>query len=141
MSPFIWLVLIILFLVVEVSTLGLTSIWFAGGAFAGFISNLAGADDIWQIAIFLAISLILLLTIRPLASKNINLNKTNTNIDSLVGEKAKVIEEINNENGTGRVILNGMEWTARSTDKYKVIHIDTMVIIVRVEGVKLIVEE
>lgn len=140
MNPFIWLGLIIVLLAIEIATLGLTTIWFAGGALGAFIANLAGIGELGQIIIFLLVSFLLLLTVRPFAAKKINANTTKTNVDSLIGQQAKVTEVINNIAGTGQVFINGMEWTARAKDEEKEIHIDTIVTIIRVEGVKLIVE-
>jgi len=76
---------------------------------------------------------------RPLAVKYINSRRIRTNVDDLVGKEGKVTEKIDNFNQTGRVIVNGMDWSARTTIG-GTIDVDTIVKVVDVQGVKLIVE-
>ncbi|HIS81434.1 MAG TPA: NfeD family protein [Candidatus Scatomonas merdavium] len=140
MNPVIWLVILIVLLVIEVITLGLSTIWFAGGALASFIAALAGANVAVQVVLFLAVSIILLLFTRPVVMKYLNRNKTATNADSLIGEQAVVTQTINNLMSRGEVFINGMAWTARSGREDEVIEKDTVVRILRIDGVKLIVE-
>lgn len=140
MNPVIWLVILIVLLVIEVITLGLSTIWFAGGALASFIAALAGANVAVQVVLFLAVSIILLLFTRPVVMKYLNRNKTATNADSLIGEQAVVTQTINNLMSRGEVFINGMAWTARSSREDEVIEKDTVVRILRIDGVKLIVE-
>ena len=140
MNPVIWLVILIALLVIEVITLGLSTIWFAGGALASFIAALAGANVAVQVVLFLAVSIILLLFTRPVVMKYLNRNKTATNADSLIGEQAVVTQTINNLMSRGEVFINGMAWTARSGREDEVIEKDTVVRILRIDGVKLIVE-
>ena len=103
MNPVIWLVILIVLLVIEVITLGLSTIWFAGGALASFIAALAGAGVAVQVVLFLAVSIVLLLFTRPVVMKYLNRNKTATNADSLIGEQAVVTQTINNLMGRGEV--------------------------------------
>ena len=140
MNPVIWLVILIVLLVIEVITLGLSTIWFAGGALASFIAALAGANVAVQVVLFLAVSIILLLFTRPVVMKYLNRNKTATNADSLIGEQAVVTQTINNLMSRGEVFINGVAWTARSGREDEVIEKDTVVRILRIDGVKLIVE-
>ena len=140
MNPVIWQVILIVLLVIEVITLGLSTIWFAGGALASFIAALAGANVAVQVVLFLAVSIILLLFTRPVVMKYLNRNKTATNADSLIGEQAVVTQTINNLMSRGEVFINGMAWTARSGREDEVIEKDTVVRILRIDGVKLIVE-
>ena len=140
MNPVIWLVILIVLLVIEVITLGLSTIWFAGGALASFIAAMAGANVAVQVVLFLAVSIILLLFTRPVVMKYLNRNKTATNADSLIGEQAVVTQTINNLMSRGEVFINGMAWTARSGREDEVIEKDTVVRILRIDGVKLIVE-
>lgn len=136
----IWLVLLAVLLAVEIATLGLTTIWFAGGALAGFLVSLAGGPVWLQIILFLAISLLLLIFTRPLAMKYMNKNVQKTNIDSIVGQTGIVIHTIDNLKAEGQVMINGMEWTARSKSG-SIIDEGKVVKVTEVEGVKLIVEE
>ena len=134
-----WLAVFVLLIVIELATMGLTTIWFAGGAVAGFIASMLGANVVIQAVVFFVVSIVLLIFTRPFAVRYINSNKTKTNIDGLIGQEALVLEEINNIRETGCARLEGIEWTARSVDD-TVIPADTVVIVERIEGVKLIVK-
>ena len=134
-----WLAVFVLLIVIELATMGLTTIWFSGGAVAGFIASMLGANVVIQAVVFFVVSIVLLIFTRPFAVRYINSNKTKTNIDGLIGQEALVLEEINNIRETGCARLEGKEWTARSVDD-TVIPADTVVIVERIEGVKLIVK-
>ena len=134
-----WLAVFVLLIVIERATMGLTTIWFAGGAVAGFIASMLGANVVIQAVVFFVVSIVLLIFTRPFAVRYINSNKTKTNIDGLIGQEALVLEEINNIRETGCARLEGKEWSARSVDD-TVIPADTVVIVERIEGVKLIVK-
>ena len=134
-----WLAVFVLLIVIELATMGLTTIWFAGGAVAGFIASMLGANVVIQAVVFFVVSIVLLIFTRPFAVRYINSNKTKTNIDGLIGQEALVLEEINNIRETGCARVEGKEWTARSVDD-TVIPADTVVIVERIEGVKLIVK-
>ena len=134
-----WLVVFILLILIELATKGLTTIWFAGGAVAGFVASMLGANVVIQAAAFFAVSILLLFFTRPFAVRYINSNKTKTNVDGLIGQEALVLEEINNIRETGCARLEGKEWTARSMND-TVIPKDTVVTVERIEGVKLIVK-
>ena len=134
-----WLAVFVLLIVIELATMGLTTIWFAGGAVAGFIASMLGANVVIQAVVFFVVSIVLLIFTRPFAVRYINSNKTKTSIDGLIGQEALVLEEINNIRETGCARLEGKEWTARSVDD-TVIPADTVVIVERIEGVKLIVK-
>jgi len=138
MPAFYWLGILAACLAVEVATLGLVSIWFAGGALVTFFVAMA-TETLWiQLVVFFAVSFILLFATRPIASKYYNNKRTKTNVDSLVGEYCKVTEVIDNFNETGTVVLNGMEWTARSVDE-SVIEVGAKVKVHGIDGVKVLV--
>ena len=140
MESYFWLILFIVFLLFEIITLGLTTIWFAGGSFISFWMSVAGVDFIWQLIVFFLVSIILLITTRPLARKYLNKSTTQTNVDSLIGKKVKVSETIDNINETGHVMINGVEWMARAQHDGMVIQKDTIVCIMKISGVKAIVQ-
>ena len=135
---FVWLGLLILFGAVEAVSVGLTSIWFAAGALAALIAALAGGSLCLQIILFLAVSVLCLLAVRPLARKHLNNKVEPTNADRVIGAQAFVVEEINNLSGTGSVNVGGTVWTARSADD-TVIPADAQVRVLRIEGVKVYV--
>lgn len=141
-SAFIWLAAFIVFLIVEITTVTLVSVWFAGGALAAFIVNYAGCNNIWiQIGVFVAVSLVLLAITRPLASRFINKNLVKTNTEEVLGKRVKILERVDNINATGMAMYNGVEWTVRSSDDNVIIKEGEMATVLKVSGVKLIVEK
>ena len=139
METIYWLFLVVLFLVVEVMTMGLTTIWCAGGALIAFICGMLGLPLPWQIGVFVAVSILLMVATRPLAIRFLNSRTTRTNADSLIGRTALVTETINNLRALGTVQIDGMTWRARSEDDNTVIQKGDQVIIRKIQGVKLIV--
>lgn len=135
-----WLIAFVILLVIEIATLGLTTIWFAIGALAAFLVAYLGFGVALQVIIFLAVSIILLVLTRPIAMKYFNQERQKTNADSLIGKKAIVIEELRPLQGLGRVEVNGMEWSAK-TDGADTIEAGEIVSITGIQGVKLIVEK
>ena len=111
-----WLVVIVVFVAIELNTMALTTIWFAGGALAAFFTAYAGFSVKVQLVIFLIVSLILLIFTRPFASKYINKGTVKTNADGLIGKKARVTAEINNQLSQGAAVVGGQEWTARAEE-------------------------
>lgn len=139
MHAIIWLILFIVLVVFEFATMGLTTIWFAAGSLVAFLASLFHVTWWVQFVLFIIVSLVMLIFTRPFAMKYINRNTTRTNVDSIIGMKARVIAVIDNEQASGYVTINGAEWAARSADG-AVIPVDTIVQVKSVEGVKVIVE-
>lgn len=139
-EPYYWLIAFVILLLIEAVTMGLTTIWFAGGSIAGFAANLLGGNIWIQIGAFLTVSFLLLVFTRPFAVKYINKDRVKTNVDELAGKIAVVTEEIDNLRACGKVQLKGMEWTARAVEKEAVIPKGETVEVLSVEGVKLIVK-
>lgn len=139
MEGLFWLVIIVVMAIIEIITLGLTTIWFAGGALVAFLASLFGAGLPAQIVLFFVVSILLLAFTRPFAVKYVNKGRVPTNAESLIGKSAVVQEEIDNLKAEGVACINGQEWTARSADD-TVIAKGTVVEIVAIKGVKLIVK-
>lgn len=136
-----WLVLLVVFIVVEIATMGLTTIWFAGGAAAGFIASILGAGIFVQVILFLAVSILLLVCTRPFAARYINRDHVRTNVEELIGKRAVVTQDIDNLMETGEARLEGKEWMARTEEGYPEIPRGTVVTVKRISGVKLIVRK
>lgn len=136
-----WLIVLIITIVVEVVTMGLTSIWFAGGALVAVIAAALHAPVGVQIVLFLLVSLLLLFFTRPIAVRYFNKDRVRTNVESLVGRQAIVISEIDNLQGIGQVTVGGQEWSARSHDDKQKLPVGVVVDVVAINGVKLIVRE
>ena len=137
----IWLIIFVACIGVEIATMGLATIWFAGGSLiAAIVAALGG--PIWlQVVLFFAVSLVLLYFTRPIAVKYFNKDRVKTNAESLVGKQAIVISEIDNLQGIGQVTVGGQEWSARNVVGDKEIKVGSVVIIRAISGVKLMVEE
>lgn len=139
MEAYYWFGAAVVLIIIEIATMGLTTIWFAAGALmAGFL-NLAGCNLWIQVSVFAVISLILLLMTRPLAGRYLNSRTQKTNADSLIGEICLVTAQIDNLKGEGQVVVKGQEWSARSQNGDSILK-GSKVRITQIQGVKLIVE-
>lgn len=141
METIFWLILFVVLLVIEIFTMGLTTIWFAGGALVAFILAFVGFELPVQIIVFLLVSIGLLILTRPIAMKFFNQERQKTNAESLIGQKAVVLEKIDTLHGTGRAEVNGMEWSAKTDDAEETIEAGEVVVIEGIQGVKLIVRK
>ena len=135
-----WLVAFVILIGIEAATMALTTIWFAGGAVFAFFAAVLGFSIQTQLVVFLIVSFILLLFTRPLAMRFVNRETVKTNVDGLIGRRAKVITKIDNNEPSGATVVDGQEWTARSMDDAVTIPVGIHVVIKEVRGVKLIVE-
>ena len=142
MSPmvFIWLVTVIIFLAVEISTVTLTSIWFAAGALAAMLVAMFDGNMIIQVVAFIIVAVGLLYATKPWSKKFIDTKKESTNADRAIGQEVRVLERISNLDQTGRVMFNGIDWTARTENDNISIEQGELVRVLRISGVKLIVE-
>ena len=138
MAAIVWLVLMVVFLAAEASTVSMVSLWFAAGALIALLTALAGGPAWLQTLLFLAVSAGLLLALRPLVKKYLSPKLTATNVDSVVGSTGLVTAAIDNVSAVGQVKLGAMEWTARSTAGQP-IPAGTLVKVDRIEGVKAFV--
>ena len=137
----IWLAVLVVCVGIEIATMGLTTIWFAGGALVSAILAALNARLWLQIVAFFVVSLILLYLTRPVAVKYFNKDRVKTNVESLIGRQAIVISEIDNLQGIGQVTVGGQEWSARSVKDDVQLPVGSVVVVRSVSGVKLIVEE
>ena len=140
MEAYFWFAVAAFLMIIEIATLGLTTIWFAVGALVAGFLHMAGCSIWVQITAFVAVALLLLFMTRPLASRYLNSQVKRTNADSLIGEICLVTQDIDNLKGEGQVMVRGQEWTARSVDGS---HIEEgrKVKITAISGVKLMVEQ
>ena len=135
----VWLGLLILFAVGEAVSVGLTSIWFAPGALAALVCALLNGPLWLQITLFIIVSILCLLAVRPLAKRYLNGKVQPTNVDRILGEEAQVTEDIDNIQGRGAVTIGGITWSARSQNG-EAIPTGALVKVLRIEGVKVFVE-
>ena len=137
----IWLIALIVFLAIEIATMGLTTVWFAGGAIIAGIMALLNTPFVAQFVVFLIVSIVLLVFTRPIAVKYFNKDRVRTNVESMIGREAIVVSEVDNLQGLGRVTVGGQEWSARSTQNGTKIPVGSVGIVRAIDGVKLIIEE
>lgn len=137
-TAMLWLILMVVFLIVEAATVTLASIWFAGGALCALAVSLLGLEVWVQVTAFLVVSAALLAALRPLTKKYLTPKVTATNIDAVIGSVGLVTAAVDNVTATGQVKLGAMEWTARSTTG-EPIPVGTKVRVDRIEGVKVFV--
>ena len=136
-----WLIAMIIFIIFEVATLGLTTMWFALGSLAALAVAVVGGQLWLQITVFVVVSILTMFCFRKVALNLFNQNREKTNVDGLIGKKGIVTEEISNLHATGQVTISGLEWMARSVDDELTIEKGAVVVIREIRGVKLIVEK
>lgn len=142
MEPvYLWLITLVVFVVVEVATMGLTTIWFAGGAFIALLLAVFNISFYVQLGVFFLVSIVLLIVTRPLALKYFNQTVEKTNAEGLIGKQAIAITQINNLKEEGRVMVGGMEWSARAYEENGIIPSGSVVEVKEIQGVKLIVSK
>ena len=135
----VWLILLVILVAGEAITVGLTFIWFAVGAMGGLLTAVLGGEIWLQVVVFLLLSAVTLILVRPAAAKLLTPGISPTNADRVLSQIALVSEEIDNIAETGQVKLFGQVWTARS-ENGDVIPVQSRVRILRIEGVKVFVK-
>ena len=133
-----WLIIFAACLVIEIITLGLTTIWACGGALIAMIIAFFSGSLALQVVAFLIVTTILFFTTRPLATKHMDNKLEKTNVESLIGKHVIVSADIDNLKSQGQVMIGGVEWTARSKNG-DTIESGTEVVIDEISGVKAIV--
>ena len=137
-AAILWLVLMVVFLILEAATVTLVSLWFAAGALTAMVAALLGGALWLQVTLFLAVAAVLLTALRPLVRRFLTPRLTATNIDSVIGSTGLVTAPINNVTASGQIKLGAMVWSARSTSG-EVIPEGTNVRVDKIEGVKVFV--
>mgnify|MGYP001658939950 FL=1 len=140
-TVYVWLGLLILFLVIEIATVGLTTIWMAGGALGALILDLAGLNLWWQIGAFLVVSFTMLVFTRPFVVKYINSHHEKTNYEGIIGKVVRITERVDNLQQTGTAVVNGLEWTTRAERDDVILDPGDLAKVVNISGVKLIVKK
>lgn len=135
----IWISVLVLAVIIELLTDQLISIWFVPGAIVATILDFCEVKIIWQVIIFLAISIVGVVLGKTVLEKYLPSAKdTKTNIEAIIGEKCVVTEKVDNFAGCGLVKINGQIWSARSVTEDGVFEVGDVLVVVAIEGVKLI---
>ncbi|NLN97663.1 MAG: NfeD family protein [Eubacteriaceae bacterium] len=141
-GPTTWLALSIVFLIVEIVTVGnLISIWFSIGAALAFLVHILGGSFGLQVAVFIIVSVALAVLTRPLSKKLIGKRALKTDVNRIIGSTGVVTKTIDNVHGKGTIVINGMDWSARNVDGDQVILENTEVEVIRLDGVKALVRQ
>ena len=119
-----WLVLLVVLLVIEIITVGLTTIWGAGGALAALILNILDVPFAGQVVAFF-----------------INTRRLKTNYEGIIGKTIRISQKVDNIGQTGMAVVNGTEWTVRSEQDNVILEPGTLAKVVNISGVKLIVKK
>ncbi|MBP5313608.1 MAG: NfeD family protein [Eggerthellaceae bacterium] len=138
MDVYVWLGIIVIAGIIEIATVSMITLWFVVGGFAAFMVALFTDNIFIQIIVFIVISILCLVFLRPLIlktrAKGLKAEPSN------VGRTAVVIEEINNDLLMGRIETDDrMTWSAKSSND-AIIPAGSVVTVVGQESVKLIVE-
>lgn len=136
-----WLIVIVVFVAMELSTVTLTSIWFAAGGLAALFVAMLGGNLPVQIIAFLIVAFGLLALTRKWSDKFLDGKKQSTNADRAIGETVRVTERVSNLDRTGRAIVHGQDWTVRTEDDDTIIEKGELVRVLQIKGVKLIVKK
>lgn len=141
MDAMVWLAVMSVLIIIEIITVGLTTIWFAGGALVAMLIATLGGGTILQVVVFLVVSLVLLIFTRPFALNYINSTRIKTNYEGIIGKVVRITEDVDNMNGTGCATVNGQEWTVRSVNDNNKIEAGKLAKVVNIKGVKLLVDK
>ncbi len=139
MMPYFWLAVMVIAIIVEALTFTLVSVWFVPGALVSLVLSFIPGIAPWvQIIVFLVVTVLLLIFVKPLTDKFLVKDKVATNADSLIGEAVIVTEEICNLEARGAVKARGQVWTARALKGDEIYAVGEVLHVVSIEGVKLI---
>lgn len=139
--PYVWLGIFVVLLIAEAMTSAIVSAWFLPGALLAMILAFCGVSVSVQIAVFLVLSLILLVLSKTIWKKALMRRPVeNTNADALIGKVGVVTVPIDNLRAVGEVLIAGQTWSARAADDTPIAS-GCKVRILRIEGVKLICEQ
>ena len=139
MQTIYWLLIFVVLLIIEIFTMGLTTIWFAAGALVAFLAGMLGFGLPLQVALFLVVSVILFVVTRPIAVKYFNKEREKTNVESFIGQQGLVTEDIDTLQSLGKVEVRGQEWSAKTDEPNGKIPRGATVVVNGIQGVKLIV--
>ncbi len=137
--PWIWLGILVVLLIIEAATMGVTTIWGAISALIMVFVSRTGMGVLWQVLLFLVMTLVLLFTTRPLIIKKLKLGRTRTNVDSMLLQEVVVTKPISRfEKGEAKG-KNGVIWTVTSKKEADIPE-GTVCTVRSVEGNTLIIE-
>lgn len=135
----IWLIASGIFFICEIITVGFLVFWLGVGALIAMLVSFFTSNIIVQMSVFVISSGLLIFATRPLVNKINRKDVVPTNVYSLIGKKAIVIEDIDWVTGKGQIKFEGEIWSAKSKEQVN-IPTGSEVEIVSIEGVKAFVK-
>ena len=135
----VWLIAAGVFLVLEVFTMGFLVFWLSIGCILAMLVSFITDSLIIQTTVFVLSSGLLIFATKPLVKKFTAKDTAKTNVYSLVGKKAIVIEDIDWIAGTGQIKFEGQVWSAKTSEQVNIVK-GTEVEIEKIEGVKAFVK-
>ncbi len=135
----IWLIASGIFFICEIITVGFLVFWLGVGALVAMLVSFFTSNIIVQMSVFVISSGLLIFATRPLVNKISRKDVVPTNVYSLIGKKAIVIEDIDWVTGKGQIKFEGEIWSAKSKEQVN-IPTGSEVEIVSIEGVKAFVK-
>src|SRR5579871_1114974 len=112
----------------------------AAGALVAAAASVAGVSLVISAVTFVCVSALSLRTLRPLALRQRHVPMAlRTGTAALVGRRAIVLERIANDEGIGKVKIDGDLWTARSFDDDAVLGVGEVVEVVAISGATAVV--
>ena len=138
----VWLIVALVFFILEIFTTGIAVICFSFGAIGSCIASLLGANLTWQVIVFAIVTLLSFIFIRPMLIKLFykkGKNEVKTNMEALIGRKGIVSEAIDPVTGSGRVKVDGDDWKAVSVDdqpielgaRVEILKLDSVIVTVK----------
>ena len=135
----IWIIIAVILVFFEATTVSLACIWFAVGAIVAIIPAFFNAPIWTQILVFLAVSALSFAFTKRFFKDVVKVKKQPTNADRLIGEDGIVTAEIDNLSGDGKVYVSGLTWSAKSATGENISE-GSVATIEKIEGVTLIVK-
>lgn len=140
MTTWFWIIIALATLGLEIITVGtLVSIWFSIGAVAAYLAALMDLVFEVQLLVFLVVSVLAFITIRPLAKRFLSAKQQPTNADRYIGQRVTVTERATSEQW-GAAVIQGVRWSLREVDG-KTVEVGESVDIIALEGAKLLVKK
>ena len=134
---YVWLIIVIVLTVLEITTINLTTIWFVISGILALISSFFIDNYFIQFAIFVIFGVLFLVTTKPLLEKMFQTKKEATNYDRIIGSRGFVTEKIT-KSQNGEVKVDGKRWSAYAD---RVIKVGKTVEVLSINGVKVKVKE
>lgn len=140
-----WCVALVVFLIIEISTFNLITVWFGLGSLVNVLLTLIKVEGksfippLWQVVIFLVVSIASVFLFMPMLKKKVAKDRVNTNVDAMAGKDGVVTMKIGAKS-TGQIKVDGQIWTAVEENSGEILE-GKDVIVIEIKGVKAVVKK